>query len=411
MNENLELEKDKVKETAETVSGLPAEIQDTEIAVSETAVETPENKTPESEGFSTVFDAVPDEKPEINFIRDFTVSDIKNRAKAAQKGNLLKTTPKALLYMVCMMIPTLLIFILGSFKLGSSAVAGRAIEVIAVLFPVVFGGPLTIGFLTGILNICRGEKFKVKNLFSLFADARFGKTAGVYIIVTIISFIMMFILQLPMILITRVTGAVFIGFIYEIACIVITMLLMSRFALAFPLIADHPELKIFDAIKSSFEGMRGNSVKLLLLLLSYIGWYLLYALISAALIGIVYAAGTAILMSMTDFLTYYMAMLRFMLIFYISAYLIMMITSALMLVRPAFGFAAFYDTVTGREWPVEPEIPADPYDWDIVSPQDIKSEDPAQPELPKTADADVSDGSADESPELTVSDDDDEVIE
>ncbi len=84
-------------------------------------------------------DEVSEQPAEIVFTSDFTVSDVIKHALKAQKHNLLKSFPKALLYCVLLMMPPLLLVILGMSKLGSSVAAGRAIEVIALLVPVVFG--------------------------------------------------------------------------------------------------------------------------------------------------------------------------------------------------------------------------------------------------------------------------------
>ena len=72
-------------------------------------------------------DEVSEQPAEIVFTSDFTVSDVIKHALKAQKHNLLKSFPKALLYCVLLMIPPLLLVILGMSKLGSSAAAGRAI--------------------------------------------------------------------------------------------------------------------------------------------------------------------------------------------------------------------------------------------------------------------------------------------
>ena len=371
------------------------EIQETSVEVTETeevpaAVEVAE-EDPAEEAVSE--DETSAEQPEPVFTSDFTVGDVRKRAKVAQKGHVLKTTPKALLYMICMMIPTMLVYILGSFKMGTATWAGRAIEIIAVLIPVVFGGPLTLGFISGIMHICRGEKFKVKDLFSLFTDARFARTTGVYILMTVISGIIMVVLQIPMALLSNVmTTYPVLLYIYELVSLIITMLLTLRFAMAFPLIADHPDMKIAKAVKLSFKNMKGNSVKLLLVTLSYIGWYALAFVLAVAAIAVVYLIGNSFLAGMTDFLTYYMAMLRFMLIFYISAYLILMIAFATVLVRPTFGFVAFYDTLTCRQWPEKDAAPADPFDWEITEPE--STEVPEIETAPET-EPEVSDSSAD----------------
>lgn len=345
--------------------------------------------------FSSVFDAVAPEYEEPTFTSDFTVGDIRKKAKAARKGSFLQTYPKALLYAVLMMVPALLIAILGSSKTADSVVIGRIIQIIGMLIPVIFGGPLFLGFMSGIMKICRGEKFKLKDLFAFFMDARFGKALGSFVVLHLICMLIMLICQIPAMLISLIAGGVsgsagFAGIlivIFEILAFIVYLLAAARFIMTFMLIIDHPKMPVFKAIQLSLKAMKGNCVKFLLMIFSYIGWYALSLIIAMLLMVIIYAAGNTYLMTLGDFYTYYMAMLRFMLVFYIGSYLIIMIAASTMITRPAFGIIAFYDTMIGHEWDIKIEDPFAPEEWAVIKPDDSSADAEliAEPEV-NTAD-------------------------
>ena len=441
MNENMELEKDTIHagEASEVAENVTEEIEETaEVVMDEpdavdenvdTVVETSDDADENAETVADALDAVDenvdtvvetsdavdenvetvtdapdavdenvdtcDEKPEITYTSDFKVGDIRKRAKEAMKGNTLKTIPKALLYMVLMMIPTMLVYILGSFKSADAETAGKAIEIIGILLPVIFGGPLTLGFVAGVMKICRGEKFKVKDLFALFTDARFGKTTGVYIMICLMTLVIMLVLQLPLMFLSSVLYSNVLFFSYEILTLIITEILLARFYMAFPLIADNPDMKVMEALKLSFRAMKGNTVKLILTVASYIGWYLLFIAVGIAAISVIYLIGMSAMSGITDYLSYYMAMMKFMLIYYITVYLVLMVVYSFILVRPSFAFSAFYDTLFCREWPERQSEPADPFDWEPIDSA------PAQPESEPDAE-NISEPAPEDSSEATL---------
>ena len=311
-------------------------------------------------------DEVSEQPAEIVFTSDFTVSDVIKRALKAQKHNLLKSFPKALLYCVLLMIPPLLLFILGMSKLGSSAAAGRAIEVIALLVPVVFGGPLFMGIMGGAMEISRGRAFKTGRLFFAFRDSWFLKAVGSYVLFCAAVLIINIVFMIPAVIVSALSAGLGDGFAAVATQVIVILLSIGgavlaaqfylRFALMIPLLIEHPEMKVMEAARFSIKAMKGNTWKLFVLFISYIGWYILSFAVAGAIVGGAAAAGYAYVKSLFysgDIYNAYMWLLIGITVMYIAAYIAFTIAASTVIMRLLIGWAAFYDTITGYEPPEE----------------------------------------------------------
>lgn len=311
-------------------------------------------------------DEVSEQSAEIVFTSDFTVSDVIKHALKAQKHNLLKSFPKALLYCVLLMIPPLLLFILGMSKLGSNAAAGRAIEVIALLVPVVFGGPLFMGIMGGAMEISRGRAFKTGRLFFAFRDSWFLKAVGSYVLFCAAVLIINIVFMIPAVIVSALSAGLGDGFAAVATQVIVILLSIGgavlaaqfylRFALMIPLLIEHPEMKVTEAARFSIKAMRGNTWKLFVLFISYIGWYILSFAVAGAIVGGAAAAGYAYVKSLFysgDIYNAYMWLLIGITFMYIAAYIAFTIAASTVIMRQFIGWAAFYDTITGYEPPEE----------------------------------------------------------
>lgn len=337
------------------------------------------------------------EAAEIVFTSDFTVSDVRKRAVKAQKKNLMKSFPKALLYSALLMLPPLLLFILGMTKTSSSSAAAKAIEVIACLVPLIFGGPLFMGILRGSMDISRGRGFKTGTLFFAFKDNWFFKAVGSYLLFTVVSFIITMIFLIPAIIVYALSADLGDGFaavatqviviLLSIGGVVLAAQFTLRLALMIPLLIEHPEMKVMEAARFSVKAMKGNTWKLFLLFLSYIGWYILSFAIAAAVLGGALAAGYVYIMNVFysgDIYSAYMLLLIGITVAYIAAYVLAMLAASTVIMRPLIGWAAFYDTITGYE-PSE-EAPADAHDAEqqpsgddaVIISEDAAANEPAE---------------------------------
>lgn len=95
-----------------------------------------------------------------------------------------------------------------------------------------------------------------------------------------------------------------------LAATVLYIICILRYSMAAYCLMDEPEKGVFHALRSSLRLMRGRSVELFLLLLSFAGWYLLGGLISGVgvqIVSVVYAllgmAGAPALNMMGDIIT------------------------------------------------------------------------------------------------------------
>ena len=311
-------------------------------------------------------DEVSEQPAEIVFTSDFTVSDVIKHALKAQKHNLLKSFPKALLYCVLLMMPPLLLVILGMSKLGSSVAAGRAIEVIALLVPVVFGGPLFMGIMGGAMEISRGRTFKTGRLFFAFRDSWFLKAVGSYVLFCAAVLIINIVFMIPAVIVSALSAGLGDGFAAVATQVIVILLSIGgavlaaqfylRFALMIPLLIEHPEMKVIEAARFSIKAMKGNTWKLFVLFISYIGWYILSFAVAGAIVGGAAAAGYAYVKSLFysgDIYNAYMWLLIGITVMYIAAYIAFTIATSTVIMRPLIGWAAFYDTITGYEPPEE----------------------------------------------------------
>ena len=355
-------------------------------------------------------DEISEQPAEIVFTSDFTVSDVIKHALKAQKHNLLKSFPKALLYCVLLMIPPLLLFILGMSKLSSSAAAGRAIEIIALLVPIVFGGPLFMGIMGGAMEISRGRAFKTGRLFFAFRDSWFLKAVGSYVLFCAAVLIINFVFMIPAVIVSALSAGLGDGFAAVATQVIVILLSIGgavlaaqfylRFALMIPLLIEHPEMKVIEAARFSIKAMKGNTWKLFVLFISYIGWYILSFAVAGAIVGGAAAAGYAYVKSLFysgDVYNAYMWLLIGITVLYIAAYIAFTIAASTVIMRPFIGWAAFYDTITGYEPPEEEliiteETTADAYSADAP---ETDGSDIDAPETESAEDASAEEISAD----------------
>lgn len=109
--------------------------------------------------------------------------------------------------------------------------------------------PLSYGFTVMLLNVVRGSDVKLDTMSEGFKD--YGRILGTMLLSSVYQFLWMLLLIVP---------GIIKGYSY---------------ALTPYLLKDHPELKFNAAIEESMRLMSGNKMRLFLLDLSFIGWFLL----------------------------------------------------------------------------------------------------------------------------------------
>ena len=109
--------------------------------------------------------------------------------------------------------------------------------------------PLAYGFTIMLLNVVRGSDVQLDTMGEVFKD--YGRILGTMLLSSVYQFLWMLLLIVP---------GIIKGYSY---------------ALTPYLLKDHPELKFNAAIEESMRLMSGNKMRLFLLDLSFIGWFLL----------------------------------------------------------------------------------------------------------------------------------------
>ena len=109
--------------------------------------------------------------------------------------------------------------------------------------------PLAYGFTIMLLNVVRGSDVQLETMGEGFKD--YGRILGTMLLSSVYQFLWMLLLIVP---------GIIKGYSY---------------ALTPYLLKDHPELKFNAAIEESMRLMSGNKMRLFLLDLSFIGWFLL----------------------------------------------------------------------------------------------------------------------------------------
>ena len=113
----------------------------------------------------------------------------------------------------------------------------------------IIAGPLDLGIHIIFLKIFRGEDFKIEEIFNGFKD--FGRSLGTYLLMTLYILLWSILLIVP-------------GIIAAIS-----------YSMTFFILAENPNIKAADALRLSKQMMYGHKTQYFMLMLSFIGWFLL----------------------------------------------------------------------------------------------------------------------------------------
>jgi uncharacterized membrane protein len=165
-----------------------------------------------------------------------SISELRAAARERLKGNWGKSILTVLVYFIL----TLLI------NSGSSY---ESIGWLVGLLTLVLSGAWSAGLLTYFIHLIRQKELSIKLLFSQLPR--------------LIPFFILLLIQ-----------GIFI-LLWSLLLIVPGIIASIRYSQAFYILIDHPEMKASDAINRSKEMMDGQKWKYFLLMLSFIGWYIL----------------------------------------------------------------------------------------------------------------------------------------
>lgn len=210
-----------------------------------------------------------------NIIVNESSSNIKYLARQAMDGSWKKATIAVAMYLVCIMVPVLILEVLfGSlnpeyFEAAMNGYASEEIYVgsmISSIYTILVEGAFTFGVTLFFIQMIRSKKSDYGTIFSGFGY--FFKTLGLYLFMSLFVFLWTMLFIVP-------------GIIASI-----------RYSQVFFILADDPSKGIRQCMHESKELMKGNKAKLFCLQLSFIPWMLLaylVVLIVAVIGGVVTA--------------------------------------------------------------------------------------------------------------------------
>lgn len=164
---------------------------------------------------------------------------------------------------------------------------------IGTLINLLIGGSITYGLSHFFLKLIRNENPQIKNLFLGFKY--FGKNFLINLIIGIFSVLWSLLVWIPAIIVISIIsvstftqlslnegdfpnmalGTGIILALLIIICIIITYIIILRYAMSYYIFIDNPHYTVMECIGTSKEMMEGNKVRLLTLRLSFIAWDIL----------------------------------------------------------------------------------------------------------------------------------------
>lgn len=238
-------------------------------------------------------------------------AELKQKARGSLKGNYGVVVGVSLLTSVvlgvCSGILQLISGIVGTFSTaGSIALSGAAGLgsqfsaafvtgsipgiVFSFLTSIIYSGLTYILMVGGIkvyLKLCAGEKAEIGDLFWGFRNnpIRFGGIGALITVVMELCILPIVILAVAM----SVSGeggfalfALLFMLVYGLILTVVGIYLALTFGMFFYVLADHPDMTLWQALGESRKLMKGNRIRLVMLQISFIGW----GLISMLTLGI-----------------------------------------------------------------------------------------------------------------------------
>lgn len=148
-------------------------------------------------------------------------------------------------------------------------------------------GAFTYGLVSLFLNLIRNNNGQIEDIFTGFKN--YGRTFVINLLVSIFQIFWSLLWVIPYIIAIVIIVFMFLGgrasenmiggiIIIAILTLILSITLaifMNRYALVYYIAHDDRDISASDAIKKSIELMKGNKVRLFLLQLSFIGWFIL----------------------------------------------------------------------------------------------------------------------------------------
>ena len=246
-----------------------------------------------------------------------------------------------------------------------------------------FSAFLQVGYLCYSMRLYRRQDAGCRDLFAPFSQV--GQILSLFVLLLLYSLLWALVFAIPagalLYLFISLDSALteFFSFLLTLSLWAAVLSRILRYALSFYVLLDHPEYRARDCIAESKRLMAGRRWSFCVLLLSFLGWFFLVALIIFA----VYFLAAIPLILLTQYiylptLYYAIAFLAFLLGIACSSPLSLWLIPYL-----AAAFAGFYDCAAGQAIPTfEPFRANGPYQ---MEPPKMSSEDSPSPSAKSSA--------------------------
>lgn len=165
---------------------------------------------------------------------------------------------------------------------GTSALLSMVLDVAIALFVLV----MSFGFQFYMLRVLRQEESSLNDLF--FGFSRVGRVLGVELVLYLYLLLWAIVFSIPLlaVLFAFSSGISDVGLsalmvVWAVLMVVAVMLVACRYAQALYLVMDRDELGPLAAMRESKRLMRGNVWRFIRLFLSFLGWFVIFGLVSA----------------------------------------------------------------------------------------------------------------------------------
>lgn len=256
-----------------------------------------------NQNFSSFQNYQPGEDQEIPFVQIKNASYFRAKARNALKGKFINASVMAFLYQLIIGAVAVVSVITMYIGLFSAMVAGVTdpdvmlsiifapmviAMVIAVAGSIFLGAPITVGYYHLNLNLLDGKDIGVETLFSYFKKNYFKtvKLYALYSLVLAAGFLPLFVGILLMAIFGISPGIFILICLLLLASCVLEVIFSFRYAMVFFILAEYPEMRVIDVMRSSANMMRGRKWKLFCLNFSFIGWVLLLGLVGSCTCGL-----------------------------------------------------------------------------------------------------------------------------
>ncbi|MBE6628684.1 MAG: DUF975 family protein [Ruminococcaceae bacterium] len=305
------------------------------------------------QNFSSFQNYQPGEDQEIPFVQIKNAAYFRAKARGVLKGKFVNVSVMALLYFliavgisfVSGLISGIVLRVLGY---GEAEIVGFKIaDIVSVIisFLGLFAtAPLTIGYYRLLLDTLDGKIIETENLFSRYQKGYWSS----------VKYLFLYNLLSCACLLPAVASEVAVWFMEQsiditvgwgyaiqlslrLVCYIVSMVLVIgfvyRYSMAHFILAEYPEMRAVDVMRSSAAMMKGRKWRLFCLHVSFIGWFFVLA------IGGTLTCLIGLLVGIFPFLTYVLV-----------------------------SHAAFYDDAANREAARQAEFPSlDPDDYTFAS--------------------------------------------